>query len=183
MKTRIVKIICAVFGFSCSNSESYEETSISFLKGVYKEFDQGTCTFVIHPYGAFYTWPLLSTEDLEELSSYLGEDVNSRIKAQRELMNVFCDYLKLEESHITYAELEELKTKDSEGNIKYWPNIEEKYECISAISLPIFSDDYKYAFTYEYTHFHGKAGGGKCCIYELIEDRYELIKTFNEFIS
>jgi len=68
-------------------------------------------------------------------------------------------------------------------NLPFWENLVEKYNCVSGISIPIFSEDYKYAFVYEYSMYGRVNGGGSCRLYRREGEKWLLEKTFNEWIS
>jgi len=180
-KLLIISILISLI--ACNNSARYEEESQNFLECVYSEYDITNCKFVIHPYGLFMD-PLLDKNSLEEeLSEYLGPNVWDRIKNQTELASKFTINIRLSENHISSKELTSFLNKVNDSDLNFWDEINQRYGCISEISIPIFSDDYNHVFIYEYTMFHGKAGGGKCIIYKYEDGEWKKKKKFNEWIS
>jgi len=180
---RNLLIFILIFIVSCDNSARYEEESLSFLENVYSDFDISDCKFVIHPFGLIMN-PLLDKNEIEEeLSEFLGSDVWSRIKIQRDLSKKFETDIKISKNHISSNELTLFVKEAKDSKLNFWDEINSRYGCISGISIPVFSDDYSYAFIYVYTMCHGNAGGGRCVLYHFEDSRWILKKEFNQWIS
>ncbi|WP_282013675.1 hypothetical protein [Marinifilum flexuosum] len=180
---KVILIIALFLLFSCRNNYCYIEESLIFLNQIKKEFNDKSGLFLIHSYGA-YLPPIITSQDLEsELAMYLGKDVRKIIKEQKKLSENFENQMLIAENQIPIKEfhffIEEMKSK----NLPFWENLVEKYNCVSGISIPIFSEDYKYAFVYEYSMYGRVNGGGSCRLYRREGEKWLLEKTFNEWIS
>ena len=183
MKKVILIIIGLIWLISCKTDRDYKMESMILLNQIKSEFNDSSGLFLIHSYGA-YMPPLIIREELEqELSPFLGSNVWEKIKEQREWSKSFENQLMISENQIPIAEfqafIEEMKNKD----LPFWDKLVEKYNCVSGISIPVFSEDYNYAFVYEYAMYGALAGGGTCRIYKKEKLGWTLVKTFYQWIS
>ena len=177
MKKAILIIIGLTWLISCKTDRDYKMESMILLNQVKSEFNNSSGLFLIHSFGA-YSQPLINREVLEqELSPFLGNNVWKKIKEQRKRSISFENQFMISENQIPIAEfksfIEETKNKD----LLFWDKLVEKYNCVSGISIPIFSEDYNYAFVYEYSMYGALAGGGTCRIYKKEKLGWTMVKN------
>jgi len=128
--------------------------------------------------------PLVTKEEFEkELSPFFGNKVWDQIKKQRDLSRVFENEIKTASNQIPFAEFNSFLRKSESQGEPFWDQLAEKYNCVSGISIPIFSENFKYAFIYEYVLNGSLNGGGSCRVYRKEGQKWILEKTFNEWIS
>ena len=183
MKKTIFIIMGLIWLISCKTDRDYKMESMILLNQVKSEFNDSSGIFLIHSYGA-YMQPLITREQLEkELSSFIGNNVWERIKEQRKLSKSFENQTMIFDNQIPISKfhsfIKEMKNKE----LPFWENLVEKYNRVSGISIPIFSEDYNYAFVYEYCMYGALAGGGTCRIYKKEKLDWTLVKTFDQWIS
>lgn len=75
--------------------------------------------------------------------------------------------------------------KENERSEKFWERFEKKYKAkkFSAISLPIFSVDYKTVLISFGNHCGSLCGSGKTVIYKKVNGKWKQIKTISFWVS
>ncbi len=157
--------------------------SKKFLKQVVGELSDSSCTFMTHSYGAFST-PMVTAEQLEkDLAPYFGDNVWTRIKVQRDLSKSFENDIEVFRNQVAISEFNNFKKELKSKDLSFWNELAEKYGCMKGYSIPIFTDNFEYAFVYEYALAGPLSGVGSCRIYRQENKKWILIKTFNEWVS
>jgi hypothetical protein len=183
MKKEILIIISVIILFSCKEDRDYKTESLILLNQIKHEFNDNSGIFLIHSYGA-YMQPIITRQQLEnELALFLGDDVWETIKVQREISRSFENQIMISKNQIPISEFHLFIEETKRKRLPFWDNLVERYTCVSGISIPIFSEDFTYAFVCEYGIYGALAGGGTCRVYQKDKDDWVLVKTFNEWIS
>ena len=183
MKNVIIIVISLTAILSCADNRKYANESEKILKQLYLELGDSSCIFMIHSYGA-YLPPILTSKQLEtELSSYFGENAWLLIKKQRDLSKTFENDIFITKNQLSIIEFNTFKEKVRINGSLYWNQFVENYDCIKGISIPIFNNDFEYAYVYEYQIAGANNASGSCRIYQLKNHKWILVKTFNNWIS
>lgn len=181
----LIVLICLI-ALSCSIENEvgkHKEESINILSVVINDLKDTPCAIVLHSYGEYMT-PIITKNNLEKeiriADIYIS---HAEVKRQSLLAKDYSENFLIFKEQIVLDDFLNVIKGSEQSSANAWDEIAKKFGCVKGISIPIFSENYKYAYVYEYSIYGKLQGGGSCRIYRKEKDKWTLVKVFNEWIS